>query len=158
MKDFDLKKYLKEGKLLREEITPSREEIFKDFKKMAQNLKAKTGANIDTTEGEKQFRFITRDLPYFVWWGGEMIDIEIKTPNPSEEEAKQAYDSAKEFIDSFTDLYLNYKSFVDKGKQAFKDEVERRRKEIRGDAFEPIEDGEWGFFFKTHYPNFFSKP
>jgi len=158
MKDFDLRKYLKEGKLHEEDQTPSREEIFDDFKKMAQDLKAKTGANINTIEWEDQFRFVTRNLPYFGWWGGAMYDIEIKTPNPSEEEVKQAYDSAKEFTDSFKDLYLNYKSFVDKGKQAFKDEVERRRKEIRGDAFEPIEDGEWEFDDNPYYSNFFSKP
>ena len=135
-----------------------KEEMFNDFKKMAQDLKDKTGADISTIEWSTQLRFVTRDLPYFGWWGGAMHDIVINNPNPSEEKAKEAYNSAKEFIDTFTEKYLDYKSFVDKGKQAFKDEVERKRKEIQGDAFKPIKDGEWNFDDNPYYSDFFSKP
>ena len=158
MDNFDLKKYLAEGRLLKEDTTPSREEIFNDFEQMVKDLADKTGAKIDRVEWENQFRFVTKDLPYFGWWGGAMHDIEIEKANPTEKEAKQAYDSAKEFVDTFTEKYLDYKSFVDKGKQAFKDEVERRRKEIRGGAFKPMKDGEWPFDVNPYYSDFFSKP
>ena len=147
-----------EGRLLKEDTTPSREEIFNDFEQMVKDLADKTGAKIDSVEWEKQFRFVTRDLPYFGWWGGAMHDIVIEKANPTEEEAKQAYDSAKEFVDTFTEKYLDYKSFVDKGKQAFKDEVERRRKEIQGGAFKPMKDDEWPFDHNPYYSDFFSKP
>ena len=156
MDNFDLKKYLAEGRLLKENTTPSREEIFNDFEQMANNLSDKIGVKVDTIIFGDQFRFVARDLPYFGLWGGAMRDIVIKNINPSNEKAKQAYDSAKKFVDEFTGKYLDYKSFVDKGKQAFKDEVERRRKKRLGSAFDPILD--WDFDDNPYYSNFFSKP
>ena len=156
MDNFDLKKYLAEGRLLKENTTPSREEIFNDFEQMANNLSDKIGVEVDTMIFGDQFRFVTRDLPYFGWWGGAMHDITIKNINPSNEKVKQAYDSAKKFLGEFTEKYLDYKSFVDKGKQAFKDEVERRRKKRLGNAFNPILD--WNFDDNPYYSNFFSKP
>jgi hypothetical protein len=158
MDNFNYKKYLAEGKLLKEEITPSRDEIFDDFEEMAKDLSYKIGAEVDTITFGDQLRFVTRDLPYFGWWGEAMHDISIKNINPSEEKAKQAYNSAKEFIDTFTEKYLDYKSFIDKGEKSFKQEVERRRKERRGDAWKPIEDGTWDMDDNPYYSNFFSKP
>ena len=155
MDNFDLRKYLTENKLHEEENTFSRKKIFDDFKQMAKDLSDKTGAKVKHVTFPSQFRFVVDDTPYFGWWGGAMRDITIKNINPSEEQAKRAYDSAEDFINTFSEKYEDYKSFINKGEKAFKQEVERRRKEHLGNAFKPIRG--WDMDDNPYYANFFPK-
>lgn len=123
--------------LIREEIEsmvdnslPTRDEIFSDFKKMAKDLEAKTGAEILTVKFPNAFRFhAVGDM--IGWWEGQFT-IPIMRRNPSAKMIKQAYDEANEWISTFPERYKDYMSWKAKGKEEFYQEVERRKKKALG--------------------------
>jgi ABC-type glycerol-3-phosphate transport system substrate-binding protein len=131
MDNFNLKKYLAEGRLFEDETTPSRDEMFDDFEKMAKDLKAKTGADIIVVKFPNQFRFHVNDY-MMGWWGGQK-DIFVARNYPSPEKVKQAYDAANEWVSTFPERYADYLSWKEKGEEAFEQEVNRRRKKTFGE-------------------------
>ena len=124
-------------KLIREEIesmvdnsSPTRDEIFSDFEKMAKDLEAKTGAEIHTVKFPNAFRFHATGEG-IGWWGGQ-ITIPIMRRNPSANMVKQAYDEANEWVSTFPERYKDYMSWKAKGKDELSQEAGRRRKKALG--------------------------
>ena len=138
MKKSELRQLIREeiSKVLKEETTPSREEMFNDFEQMAKDLEAKTGAHIDVVKFPNQFRFHTNG-DMIGWWGGQ-FDIPVQRINPSPKSVKQAYDAANKWVASFPERYADYLSWKEKGEEAFYQEVERRRKEQLGGSYRPL--------------------
>jgi hypothetical protein len=123
--------FLKKNESLNEvENLPTRAEMFDDFEKMAQDLKAKTGAKIRTVHFPNQFRFdVEGDM--MGWWDGQ-FDVPIARRNPSTSTVKRAYDAVNKWVANFPAQYKDYLSWKAKGEEAFDQEVNRRRKEFFG--------------------------
>ena len=122
---------LSETKTLNEEDLPTREEMFDDFRQMAKDLEDKTGAEIDIVDFGNQFRFhVGGDM--IGWWDGQH-DIVVGRKIPSPQKIEAAYASANEWVSSFPEKYKDYLSWINKGEEEFKQEVDRRRKEFFGE-------------------------
>jgi hypothetical protein len=124
--NFDLKKYLTEGRLFEDENLPSREEMFNDFEKMAKDIEAKIGAKIQVIKSPNRLRFHV-DGDMIKWWGGQ-LDLFVDRKNPSPQMIKRAYDLVNEWADWFPEQYADYLSWKEKGEEAFSQEAERKRK------------------------------
>jgi len=141
--NFDAKQWLVENKITfqsrlnEDENLPTRAEIFDDFKKMAQDLEAKTGAKITTIRFPNTFRFhVEGDM--MGWWDGQ-FDVSIARLNPSPLAIKRAYEDVNKWVANFPAQYKDYLSWKAKGEEAFNQEVNRRRKEYFGDDLEWID-------------------
>jgi hypothetical protein len=121
-----------QSRLNEDEKLPTRLEIFNDFKKMAQDLEAKTGAEISVVTWPDQFRFHVAGEPMIGWWDGQ-FDIRITRRNPSAHIIKKAYDDANEWVSSFPEKYKDYLSWKAKGEEALNQEISRRKKEKYGE-------------------------
>jgi len=127
MNNFDLRKYLAEGRLFEQETTPSRKEMFNDFEQMAKDLEIKTGAKLRTMRFPDVFRIDWND-DMTGWWDGQ-FDVSVPRINPSPESVKKAYDAINKWIVSFPEKYADYLSWKEKGEEAFYQEVDRRKKD-----------------------------
>ena len=150
MDNFDLRKYLAEGRLFEQETTPSRKEMFNDFEQMAKDLEIKTGAKLRTVQFPDVFR-IDWDDDMTGWWDGQ-FDVFVPRINPSPESVKKAYDAINKWIVSFPEKYADYLSWKEKGEEAFYQEVERRRKKQLGGSYKPLSVNQGlGFLKKAEF-------
>jgi hypothetical protein len=134
MKNFDYKKYLSEGKLLKEEENRiTRKEVMANIFKMVGDLEKKLGVKIFKSNLGNLVGIDVNIHRGHLWRGSKQIWIGQKYP--TSKEIEKAYSSAKEWVDNFPEHYADYLSWKEKGKEDFNQEAERRKADQEKNSF-----------------------